>query len=221
MKTVQMLCITAVLLLLTGCGSSGDGRTETPIPSAYLPAASESAPRTLVHCSNYLDPSVQTFATFTLEQDTTFAYAFYNGTVEIFNAQGDVVHSNIFFPVGNALNAFSLAAGTYTAKLQGSLPERTFAAFYTDAAPLVCATVDADTDYSVSPGENAFIRLTLASAANVGLQTSRGYLALYGTDFSALAEAQRSISKTLSAGNYLILVTNPESASGTLSITIK
>ena len=222
MKTLLILIITVFALLFSGCGLFDSNDTSTIIAIEKLPPRTQDNPVELTQCTYQMVPQGQTFVSFSLHETAEVGYAFYNGTVEIYNAQRNSVHSAIFFPVGNALTTLTLDKGTYTAKLQNSLNTGSYFTLYSEHSGLACSAIRGSQKVNIISGVNAFLALEVDHEAALTATLSRGTVTLLGSNLTVIEAPSTTLHVTsLPKGNYILLVHNPDRLSSTLNVTIR
>jgi hypothetical protein len=217
----QVVMATVLIVTLAGCSGSRPNPKDI-VETRTLGAQTKSAPARLSQ-SAYRIPASQTgYAAFSLSGTSTVGYMITDGTVEIFDAGGEMKHSDIFFPMGSRYNTVRLDGGNYLIKIQNcTLEDRSFT-IYADGMELKCTTFTKGGSVRIAGKSHEFIVLDIREhRLNVRASLPSGTLTLYDPDFNERIPGSNAVTASLSTGKYILLADNKDSKTyGTLDITM-
>ena len=207
-----IILIMAALALLSGCGDSKSPSESEVVEVKTLGAYTVTTPMELTHVNYTVPPSLISYVTFSLEQESVIIYMISDGTVEFLDENGTPVHSDIFFPVENDYKTLPLEAGTYMARVQNSTLEDISFSIFSTGLPLECTTIYSSGRILVGARSHEFMEMEIQHPRTmVDLSLPGGTVTIFDQNLIEIVPASTGISRILPAGHYLLLVDNTSS----------
>jgi len=208
----QLLALTALIFMIEGCSDSNSNLNSVTVETRTLGVHTKEAPAVLTQSAYRIPASQSTYAAFNVAESSTTGYMISEGTVEIYDINGSLLYSDIFFPVGNSYKAISLDAGQYLIKIQNSINEDSSFTIFSEAMVLDCTTIRSSESIRIAGKVNEFIAIEVPGN-QVGFQAAlpTGKLTLFDRSYTELTSSSSSINRSLSAGKYILLVDNTNS----------
>ena len=146
-----------------------------------------------------------------------------DGTVEIYDLNGSIVHSDIFFPLDNSYKTVSLNSGEYLIKIQNCINEDSSFTIFSEEMGLVCTTIKSSERIFIAAKSHEFIAIEVKqNSVNLKATLSTDNITLFDSNFTEITPTSNMINTTLSTGKYILLVDNSDSQTyGTLEVEMQ
>ena len=226
-RCIRMMVAAAVVLFAGGCFDSGSDSKASPesevIETQMLGVYTKNAPGELTQSTYRISGGKSGYARFYVTEHAAIGYMISDGTVKIYDADGSLVHSDIFFPVGNSYKIISLDAGEYLINVQNSVNDDCSFTIFSDAMGLHRTTIRSSGRVLVPGNTHEFIEIEPGKkGARFRASLSTGSLTLFDRDFNRLESTAGTINRQLSGGQYILLADHAESQTfGKLEITME